>query len=130
MTDNGVAYKGSAQAGSYQEEHAVLTAYTLQPAASPARDAGLFDCFADMETCCLGYFCPCLLFGQSLRRARLTKTTRAGCGIYMLPSMVISILTFFLVYGLGKWRCRPWLAAPPGARAGPGAARRRWWCAG
>ena len=69
MTD--VAYKGSAEAGTYQEEHAVLTAYTMQPA-SPARDAGLFDCFADMETCCIGYFCPCLLFGQSLRRAKLT----------------------------------------------------------
>ncbi|KAL6714797.1 hypothetical protein ACLMJK_007057 [Lecanora helva] len=26
---------------------------------------GLFDCFSPMNTCCLAYWCPCILFGRT-----------------------------------------------------------------
>lgn len=34
--------------------------------------------------CCLGYWCPCWLFGRNLRQAAICRNTLSGCVIYMV----------------------------------------------
>ena len=69
-------------AGVTGTEHASLAAAT---------DGGLCGCFRDMAVCLTGWCCPCVLFGQSLKRARLTRSTCAGCVLYMVPALLLSV---------------------------------------
>ena len=56
----------------------------------------LWHCHRDMITCCLGYWCPCWLFGRNLQQAGLCRYTAGGCALYMVFSGLIA----FAVAGL------------------------------
>eukprot|EP01043_Picozoa_sp_COSAG02_P075326 COSAG02_NODE_15479_length_1167_cov_1.161985_2_plen_197_part_01 len=50
----------------------------------------LWHCHRDVITCCLGYWCPCWLFGRNLQRAGLCRYTAGGCALYTLFSGLIA----------------------------------------
>ena len=77
---------GRAGVGSLKEQAGLATT-----------DGGLCGCFSDMKVCLTGWCCPCLLFGQTLRRSRLTKNTCTGCMGYMVPTMLASLAAVFFV---------------------------------
>ena len=37
------------------------------------------DCFSDLGTCCVGWVCPCWLFGRNLRESGQSTTAWTGC---------------------------------------------------
>lgn len=57
----------------------------------------LMGCFDDMETCCIGWWCPCLLFGMTLRKAGLADSTSRGVMIYMCTRFLISMTIFCIM---------------------------------
>ncbi len=58
----------------------------------------LWHCHHDVITCCLGYWCPCWLFGRNLKQAGLCRYTVGGCALYTLFSGLIA----FAVAGLAS----------------------------
>ena len=42
----------------------------------------LCTCFSDLSICCVGYFCPCWLFGHNLRDSGQSKHAWTGCLAY------------------------------------------------
>lgn len=73
------------------EESGVAIAANQRPQTS------LIGCFDDMETCCIGWWCPCLLFGMTLRKAGLADSTCRGVMIYMCTRFLISMTIFCIM---------------------------------
>jgi len=66
-------------------------------AAQPVTPAGpggvmgagdLCGCFDEFESCCLGLFCPCILFGRTVERSRLGGCV-GGCCMYFFLIIIV-----------------------------------------
>eukprot|EP01051_Picozoa_sp_SAG22_P009969 SAG22_NODE_868_length_6763_cov_110.776261_4_plen_245_part_01 len=108
---------GRAGAGSVQEQVGLA-----------CTDGGLFGCFSDIPVCLTGWCCPCFLFGQSLKRTKQTGSTCAGCMIYMVPGLLVSLAAFvffgslvtdpaFLTFVDPRCYCAPKCDCPAAAAA-------------
>ena len=53
-----------------------------------SRGGSLFGCFSDWYTCCLGYFCPCALFGRTLKRSGLSSFSCFGFAIFVFIAVL------------------------------------------
>ena len=53
---------------------------------------GLFDCMDNGEICCLGFWCPCWVFGKLLQQARLSAQPLFGCCMFALPVLALLIV--------------------------------------
>jgi hypothetical protein len=51
----------------------------------------LWHCGHDLVSCCLGYWCPCWLFGRNLQRAGICRHTVSGCCGYVLFSSALAL---------------------------------------
>ena len=50
-------------------------------------ETSLFGCFSDCSTCCMGFWCPCCLFGKNYEKLDMGSYT-SGCCKYFLLSWV------------------------------------------
>eukprot|EP01050_Picozoa_sp_SAG11_P023239 SAG11_NODE_4618_length_1832_cov_2.000577_1_plen_318_part_00 len=77
--------------------------FAISAGARPS-DGGLFGCFGDMETCCVGFLCPCLLFGSTLKQSGETSSTCRGVLIYLCTRLFVSFVTFaFILWPLASF---------------------------
>lgn len=71
------------------------------------RGKGLFSCCDDMSIFCLGYFCPCYLFGRTAHRAGVVSSTFCGCLVSMVPFAIMWVLAFIAMLhflsGIDSW---------------------------
>lgn len=63
--------------------------------AAPPPD--LCGCFDDVETCCLGWWCPSILFGSTLNRAGITQSTISGVLIYLAFKTLLFVLLWLFI---------------------------------
>jgi len=56
------------------------------------RGGGLFSCCSDMSICCLGYWCPCYLFGRTAQRAGVSSSTLCGCLTYLMVFAAMTVV--------------------------------------
>ncbi|KAI1616702.1 PLAC8 family-domain-containing protein [Exophiala viscosa] len=54
-------FNGQPQASAYPQGH-------IAPGAPGRWTFGLFDCCSPVDTCCLGCWCPCILYGKTYAR--------------------------------------------------------------
>lgn len=73
-------------------EHKLLLPQTIVATEDPIGDAGgsVVHCHHDVLVCCLGYWCPCWLFGRNLQQAGICRNTASGCALYSLVSGLIA----------------------------------------
>ena len=59
-----------------------------RPASDPIATHGgeLWHCFRHPSSCCLGFFCPAVLFGINLKSAGVRRDALSGCLLYVLLS--------------------------------------------
>lgn len=49
-------------------------------------ESGLFGCFSDCSSCCLGFWCPCILFGQNYEKLG-SGSSCGGCCMYFITQL-------------------------------------------
>ena len=67
-----------------------------------SRGGSLFGCASDCYTCCLGYCCPCVLFGRTLKRSGISDS---GCFGVALFAFIVLLYTAGLVFGALQFAC-------------------------
>ncbi len=89
-----------------------------------SRGKGLFSCCDDMSIFCLGYFCPCYLFGRTAHRAGVVSSTFCGCLMFMVPIVIMWALAFIAMLhflsGIDAWDNCMHDAPQPPAGSGDG----------
>lgn len=53
---------------------------------------GIFSCARNVSICCLGYWCPCYLFGRTAHRASIVSSTLYGCLAYLMVFGIVMTL--------------------------------------
>ncbi|KAK8693405.1 hypothetical protein V6N13_070989 [Hibiscus sabdariffa] len=71
---------------------------SYEPPADEDWTTGICGCFEDIETCLMGFFCPCFLFGQNVETLRDDITKNDACFCHTLcveGGMVVAASTLF-----------------------------------
>ncbi|KAK8702665.1 hypothetical protein V6N13_021006 [Hibiscus sabdariffa] len=71
---------------------------SYEPPADEDWTTGICGCFEDIETCLMGLFCPCFLFGQNVETLRDDITKNDACFCHTLcveGGMVVAATTLF-----------------------------------
>ena len=82
-----------------------------RPASDPIATHGgeLWHCFRHPSSCCLGFFCPAVLFGINLKSVGVRPDALSGCLLYVLLSWGI----VWAVGALGNRSFSAYLGATP-----------------
>jgi Cys-rich protein (TIGR01571 family) len=71
---------------------------TAEERENPGWKTGLFDCFLSPMTCCLGAWCPCVLYSQNVEALTGEDPCGSCCGYFWLVQS-LGFLNFFCCAG-------------------------------
>jgi len=68
----------------------------------PGWKTGLFECFGDCSSCCLGCWCPCILYAKNVQAIKGEEFCGSCCGFFWLLQSLSALNALgFYFFGVG-----------------------------
>ena len=77
----------------------LLPTHEQRDTAIRTRGGSLWCCFSDCCTCLLGYYCPCMLFGRTLKRSGISSGSCYGIVVWLAIIILYTAGIFAISFG-------------------------------